>query len=228
MFGAHQSMELASPFMEFALFTSNWDQMHEFWNSLSEVAYLKSLPVHPAIDQHRFDIGGSLLKINHWKQGPLYAPPSGYRELTIASVEETAPRQMTDPDGNHIRLVPPGYDGICQIAMTLGVRNSPDHRQFFRKAMRLPELDEGHFSVGKSVIRLEEDPHAQENSSVEGPGWRYVTLRVADLSLEHAAILEAGGREGRAPAQLRPGVSISMVRDPDGNWIELAENNLDG
>jgi predicted enzyme related to lactoylglutathione lyase len=27
------------------------------------------------------------------------------------------------------------------------------------------------------------------------------------------------------PKDVRPGVRISMIEDPDGNWIELLENN---
>jgi predicted enzyme related to lactoylglutathione lyase len=39
----------------------------------------------------------------------------------------------------------------------------------------------------------------------------------------HAAVLAAGGRQARAPITLGTTARISMVLDPDGNWIELSQ-----
>jgi lactoylglutathione lyase len=36
-------------------------------------------------------------------------------------------------------------------------------------------------------------------------------------------VLAAGGREALAPLTLGTTARISMVRDPDGNWIELSQ-----
>jgi lactoylglutathione lyase len=36
-------------------------------------------------------------------------------------------------------------------------------------------------------------------------------------------VLAHGGREARAPVTLGSTARISMVRDPDGNWIELSQ-----
>ena len=44
-----------------------------------------------------------------------------------------------------------------------------------------------------------------------------------EVDREHAHVLAHGGREARAPVTLGTTARISMVRDPDGNWIELSQ-----
>jgi len=56
-----------------------------------------------------------------------------------------------------------------------------------------------------------------------GRGWRYITFQVFKVDEDHARVLAAGGREAMAPTTLGTTARISMVRDPDGNWIELSQ-----
>jgi predicted enzyme related to lactoylglutathione lyase len=56
-----------------------------------------------------------------------------------------------------------------------------------------------------------------------GKGWRYITFQVFEVDREHAHVLANGGREGRSPQTLGTVARISMIRDPDGNWIELSQ-----
>jgi lactoylglutathione lyase len=58
---------------------------------------------------------------------------------------------------------------------------------------------------------------------MQGPGWRYITFQVFKVDMEHAAALAAGAREALAPITLGATARISMIRDPDGNWIELSQ-----
>lgn len=54
-----------------------------------------------------------------------------------------------------------------------------------------------------------------------GTGFRYFTITVGDLPGALAAC-EAAGAPIPVPAtEIRPGVTIAMVEDPDGNWVEL-------
>ena len=54
-------------------------------------------------------------------------------------------------------------------------------------------------------------------------GYRYWTMRVSNLS-EVMAECEAAGAEIVVPVtEVRPGVTIGMVTDPDGNWVEFVE-----
>lgn len=58
---------------------------------------------------------------------------------------------------------------------------------------------------------------------MDGKGWRYITFQVFKVGDEHARILERGGREALKPTTLGTTARISMVRDPDGNWIEISQ-----
>ena len=53
-------------------------------------------------------------------------------------------------------------------------------------------------------------------------GWRYITLQVADIDAVHCELLGKGVRERLAPVTLGDVARISMILDPDGNWIELS------
>ena len=70
---------------------------------------------------------------------------------------------------------------------------------------------------------LEQDRHASIDAGIRGKGWRYITFQVFKVDEVHAAVLAAGGREARAPITLGTTARISMVLDPDGNWIELSQ-----
>lgn len=52
-------------------------------------------------------------------------------------------------------------------------------------------------------------------------GYRYWTISISNLE-EAVEACEAAGTPIRIkPTEIRPGVSIAMVEDPDGNWVEL-------
>jgi glyoxylase I family protein len=54
-------------------------------------------------------------------------------------------------------------------------------------------------------------------------GYRYWTISVPNLD-ELTATCEAAGRKiAISPREIRPGVRISMIEDPEGNWVELLE-----
>jgi glyoxylase I family protein len=54
-------------------------------------------------------------------------------------------------------------------------------------------------------------------------GLRYITIWVKNLTEATAACDTAGYKVVVQPSEIRKGVSISMVEDPDGNWVELLE-----
>ena len=70
---------------------------------------------------------------------------------------------------------------------------------------------------------LDESPDAPSDAGMTGRGWRYITFQVFKVDEDHARVLAAGGREAMAPTTLGTTARISMVRDPDGNWIELSQ-----
>ena len=216
-------MQLAKPRFDIGLSTNAIEPMLAFWQGEIGVSFDHLLPIRRGQDQHRHDLMGSVLKINH-HEAPLPAnPPSGYRELLIARDGLSQARALADPEGNRLSLVPPGAEGVTQIGVRLAVRDLVAHRRFYAEALGLPEERPGAFRAGESLILLEEAADAPADAQMAGPGWRYITLQVFKVDEEHAGVLARGGREALAPITLGTTARISMVRDPDGNWIELSQ-----
>lgn len=216
-------MELAKPRIDIGLSTNRLEPMLAFWQGEAGIPFDHLLPIRRGQDQHRHDVLGSVLKINHHAD-PLPAnPPAGYRELIVAREGLQAPVALSDPEGNRVTLVPPGHSGVGQIGVRLAVRSLETHRRFYRDALGLAEQGPGVFRAGESLIFLDEAPDAPSEAEMRGPGWRYITFQVFKVDAEHARVLAAGGREALAPLTLGTTARISMVRDPDGNWIELSQ-----
>ena len=216
-------MQLAKPRIDIGLATNDLAPMLAFWQGEAGVPFDHVLKLSRTQEQHRHDVLGSVLKINH-RLDPLPAnPPSGYRELLIAREGVAAPTPLADPEGNRVSLVPPGHDGVTQIGVRIAVRSMAAHRRFYAEALGLPEERPGVFRAGESLVMLEESPDAPADAQMQGPGWRYITFQVFNVDDEHAAVLASGGREAMAPITLGTTARISMVRDPDGNWIELSQ-----
>ncbi len=79
---------------------------------------------------------------------------------------------------------------------------------------------------GESLIKIlqhEKPPKAEAPpGGINGAtGYRYFTISVNNLE-EITLACEAAGHKIRVPVtEIRPGVKISIVEDPDGNWVEF-------
>ena len=85
------------------------------------------------------------------------------------------------------------------------------------------------FKVGDSVIKLIElDPAAPADAAPGGirgaTGYRYWTITVGNLEACVTKAAEAGAKIVVPAKVVRPGVTIAIIADPDGNWVELLEN----
>ncbi len=79
---------------------------------------------------------------------------------------------------------------------------------------------------GTSLIKLvapkEAPPATAPPGGIAGAtGYRYWTISVSNLDEITARCAEAGRRVVIAPRDIRAGVRISIVEDPDGNWLEF-------
>jgi predicted enzyme related to lactoylglutathione lyase len=81
--------------------------------------------------------------------------------------------------------------------------------------------------VGESILRLL-DPEtappksATANDSVyAATGFRYMTIVVKNLDDVLDACRNFGIDIPGPPKEIRPGVFVRTIQDPDGNWIEL-------
>jgi catechol 2,3-dioxygenase-like lactoylglutathione lyase family enzyme len=211
---------LAKAALDVGLFTCQREAMLAFWQQQAGVPFRELLPLGAGLQQHRHAIGDSVLKINHSREPLPDAPAGGIRALVIARAGIDMPQTLTDPDGNRVTLVPPGE--VAQLRVELTVSDLAAHRRFYGEVLGLPAHDHHTFLCGASQIRLIEGEAARDPEQ-RAPGYRYLTLQVYDVHAAHGAILAQGGREGRPPVRLGDVASISFVRDPDGNWIEVSQ-----
>lgn len=82
--------------------------------------------------------------------------------------------------------------------------------------------------AGTSLVKLVSHGETPAASAPPGgiggaSGYRYWTMTVSNLDETTAACEEAGYNVPVSPREIRPGIKISMIEDPDGNWVELLE-----
>lgn len=83
--------------------------------------------------------------------------------------------------------------------------------------------------VGESIVKIVETDPSPSVDAIPGgiraaTGYRYWTLTIEALA-DCVARCEAAGYKTVVPFKtIRPGVSIAIISDPDGNWVELLEN----
>lgn len=77
-------------------------------------------------------------------------------------------------------------------------------------------------SVVKVVVLPGDPPAKAAPGGINGAtGFRYFTITVSDIGGSVAACEAAGSSIAVPVTELRPGITIAMVEDPDGNWVEL-------
>ena len=76
------------------------------------------------------------------------------------------------------------------------------------------------------LVKLDENPTAEAPRGGIGgaTGYRYFTMQVTNLAEITQQCKDAGVRVLVDAAEIRPGLSITMVEDPDGNWVEFVDD----
>lgn len=82
------------------------------------------------------------------------------------------------------------------------------------------------FQVGDCVLKILEFDEESPAPAVTGglaasTGLRYWTVSVSNLEEVLDAVRAAGQKVVDGPTEVRPGVSIALVTDPDGNLLEF-------
>ena len=83
--------------------------------------------------------------------------------------------------------------------------------------------------AGSTTLKLTQfvtTPDAQNppGGATTAVGVRYFTFWVKNLQAISEACTAAGYRVPTPPTVVRPGVTILMVEDPDGNWVEFLQS----
>lgn len=79
-------------------------------------------------------------------------------------------------------------------------------------------------TILKIVVNGKEPKAMAAPGGIRGAtGFRYFTISVSNLVEVTEQCKAAGYKIAVPPTEIRPGVSISMIEDPDGNWVELLQ-----
>lgn len=132
---------------------------------------------------------------------------------------------------------------LSRTAVDLGVviRDSKRSLAFYRDLlgfthegdMQMPVGGGGtmhRLRCGDSLIKLVKFDAVPEDSAPGGgieaaTGYRYLTLHVTNLEDLVGSCRDAGVKVSVPPTEIRAGVRIAMVRDPDGNLVEFVQTD---
>jgi predicted enzyme related to lactoylglutathione lyase len=81
---------------------------------------------------------------------------------------------------------------------------------------------------GSSLIKIVTPGNLTDQEAAPGglagaSGYRYWTISVSNLEELTEKCASAGAKVAMPPTEIREGVSIAMVEDPDGNWVEFLQ-----
>lgn len=125
---------------------------------------------------------------------------------------------------------------LTKQAIDLGIvtTNGPAMLAFYRDVLGFKYLREmpmpggglmHQMLCGDSMIKLVVLDKVPASAAPGGPqgggGYRYWTMTVSNLAELVQACADAGHKVVMKERELRPGVKIAMVEDPDGNWVEF-------
>ena len=126
---------------------------------------------------------------------------------------------------------------LSKAAIDLGIvaRDGPAMLAFYRDLLGFVEEASTPFHAGgvmyrlwcgdsliKIVVPANQPPNHAEPGPIEAAsGIRYWTMRVSNLEEIMSTCANAGAKVVVPVTQIRAGVTIGMVEDPDGNWVEF-------
>jgi catechol 2,3-dioxygenase-like lactoylglutathione lyase family enzyme len=116
------------------------------------------------------------------------------------------------------------------------IRDSDASLRFYRDTLGLDHIADIEMPAGvmhrlqwgTSLVKLTRPLNPPEATNPPGgiqtaTGLRYFTLTVPDLDAIVARSEAGGYTTVIAHREVRPGVVIAMVEDPDGNWVEFLQ-----
>ena len=217
-------MELAKNAIDIGIFTNQREEQLSFWQEQVGLPFEELLKTGGGSHQLRHALNGSVFKMNHTREPLAQDDATGYHELLIAREGLDEPIQMQDPDGNLIRLVPIGWQGVEQIGIIIQVSDIALYQNFYRNILQIEEVNETSFRWGSTLFLLEQSDTSHRCNGIRGGiGFRYLTVQVWEVDKEHQKFIDRGGAEAQAPMTLGTTARISFITDPDGNWIEISQ-----
>jgi predicted enzyme related to lactoylglutathione lyase len=123
---------------------------------------------------------------------------------------------------------------VNQMEIRTGVSNV-DRFDAFYKAAGGTDIGHDRYKIGETIFAAFRHPLARQMrpaplanlqevvKTMAGLGFRYVTIQVKDCDAAFKAMTEAGASIAAAPENFANRARAAFVRDPDGNFIELAQ-----
>jgi predicted enzyme related to lactoylglutathione lyase len=179
------------------------------------------LPVTSTVTQHRFDVDGSVVKVN-LVDGLDTERRSGFSEVVIADASVTAPRRCVGPDAVVVTVVPPGNDGVDQLGVRLRVPDLDRATDYFARTLGW-DVDGPTVRLGATVVLLEENHAAPAAVEMPVRGWTYLTVQIHDCDAETAGAVDRGATLAQPAMTLGEVARFSMIADPWGNRLELSQ-----
>ena len=186
-------MDIVKQCIDVAVVTNNLGEMLQFWQKDAGLRFEETLPVAESMNQYRHAIQDSVFKLNHTSEDLPSSSHSGYRELIIARSNIYDTKEMIDPDGNILKIVPKDHMGITGIGIHLAVRDENEFDHFYGNILNLPKVGHRMYRCGSSIISFEKDHTAKKAGDIYGKGYRYITIHVRKADMEHQEILKRGG-----------------------------------
>ena len=216
-------LEIVKPAVDIGIQTNDLPAHEAFWGDELGLRFDHVLPIGRGMRQHRYDLHGAVLKLNDVRDPLPQDATTGYSAIALVDPVRAADgiQGRTGPDGLRVALTPPTQDGTMvnvmveasDVARTLDALEATFGGTRADATLRIGET--------KLSVKLRRDRPA--TPSLEGLGIRYLTVQVRDVDAAHAHALASGMTEGLSPLVLGDVAKISMVRLPDGDWIELSQ-----
>jgi lactoylglutathione lyase len=228
-------MDLKRPQVDVGIFTNNIDAMKAFYGDNLGLEFESLMPVGGGFKQHRYIANGSIIKLMESRDPLPRRHPGGYETLIIATNKVEQPEAINDPDGNTIELVPPGRDDVTQIEVRLGVKDIDQFGEFYTKAAGGQPIGQNRYKIAETIFAVFHHPLARNLRPTSLPsladviksmaalGIRYVTLQVNNCDAAFKEMTVGGATVCAEPSTFNNVARVAFVRDPDGNFIELAQ-----
>ncbi len=113
---------------------------------------------------------------------------------------------------------------VAKDAIDLGIvtTNGPAMLAFYRDVLGF--VHEGDIAMEHVGIKVMHRLWFGTSLIIQGgTGYRYWTMTIHNLDEVLSAVQAAGQKIVRPRTEVRPGVVIGMVEDPDGNWVEFIQ-----
>lgn len=216
-------MTFAKAFFDVGLFTNQADAVRDFYRQLG-LRFDHSLKLGGGVLQHRYLADQAVLKINDAREPLTDAPPGALLELLIAIPGTRHARQLQDPDGNRVRVVAPGEDGVQGLALRMAVHDVATSTGFYSQALGMQVLRPGVLGCGQGLLLLQASGRpAPAATPLAARGLRYLTLQIFDCDGHYAHAINCGAAGLKPPVNMGKTARIAFIQDPDGTWIELSE-----